>query len=149
MVKDQLFKEYPTIELVRKVLNAFGLKDLNDNTTFSRMDLKKRNTLGNIAKLKPCLEKCYIPCKARTYLNNLTEKNVVTILRQTLRHFGYNVFSKEKYTRGNKFIIYHIDKTPSNRRSSMLDLQKLKQLNMLNNMESEIKEKKPIIITFN
>jgi hypothetical protein len=49
-----------------------------------------------------------LPCKARTYLNDLNEKNIVTILRQILKHFNYNIISKEKYLRGEKFILYNI-----------------------------------------
>ena len=49
-----------------------------------------------------------MPCKARTYLNDLNEKNIVTILRQILKHFNYNIISKEKYLRGEKFILYNI-----------------------------------------
>ena len=57
MVKDQLFKEYPTTELVKQVLNAFGLRGLDDNTPFSRSDLQRRETVSNLTKLKPYLEK--------------------------------------------------------------------------------------------
>ena len=148
MVKDQLFKEYPTTELVKQVLNAFGLRGLDDNTPFSRADLHRRETVSNLTKLKPYLEKCYIPCKARTYLNNLTEKNVITILRQILKHLGYTVFSKEKYMRGNKFIIYHIDKKPSYSNLVKLHNDELKKLEK-DPEKSKIEDNKPIIITFN
>lgn len=147
MVKDQLFKEYPTTELVKQVLNAFGLRGLDDNTPFSRADLQRRETVINLTKLKPYLEKYYIPCKARTYLNNLTEKNVITILRQILKHLGYTVFSKEKYMRGNKFIIYHIDKKPSYSNLVKLHKEELKKLEK--DPEKKIEDNKPIIITFN
>ena len=61
-----------------------------------------------IIELKPELEKCYLPCKSRTYLNDLNNKNVITILRQIVRPHGYLVYSREKYIRGDKFIIYQL-----------------------------------------
>ena len=70
--------------------------------------LIKMDTVQKIILLKDELEKYYLPCKARTYLNDLNEKNVVTVLRQCLRTQGYTVNSREKYLKGEKFIIYNI-----------------------------------------
>ena len=148
MGKDQLFKVYPSTELIRQLLYAFGVNGLDDDTPFSRADLQRRNTVSNLIKLKPYLEKCYIPCKARTYLNNLTEKNVITILRQVLRHLGYTVFSKEKYMRGNKFILYHIGKMNPWADIIAETMITIKNLHA-NPQEPNIKDNKPIIITFN
>ena len=50
----------------------------------------------------------YLPCKARTYLNDLNSKNAITIMRQLCRLYGYSVQSREKYVKGDKFIIYQI-----------------------------------------
>ena len=55
------------------------------------------------------MEKYYLPCKARTYLNGLTEKNIITILRQILKTRNYTIISHEKYIRGEKFINYKLD----------------------------------------
>ena len=65
-------------------------------------------TVEKIIELKPELEKCYLPCKSRTYLNDLNNKNVITILRQIVKPHGYLVYSREKYIRGDKFIIYQL-----------------------------------------
>ena len=54
------------------------------------------------------LEEYYLPCKARTYLNDINEKNIITILRQLIRIYGYSIVSREKYIKGNKFIIYQL-----------------------------------------
>ena len=59
-------------------------------------------------KIKPLLVDYYLPCKSRTYLNDLTPKNVITVLRQIVRLYDYNVISKEKYIKGDKFIIYQL-----------------------------------------
>ena len=58
--------------------------------------------------MKNELEECYLPCKSRTYLNSLTEKNVITILRQILKTRNYTITSREKYMKGCKFIIYSL-----------------------------------------
>lgn len=108
VVHNQLFKATPPIELVTKVLNAFGLKSLDDTTNFSKKDLEILNTVEILYELKTELEKYYIQCKARTYLNDITPKNSITILRQLLRIFDRTVSSREKYIRGSKFVIYQV-----------------------------------------
>ena len=106
--KNQLFRTLPNEEIVNKVLCCFGLQNLQDAKTFSRNDLVKINTVEQIYKLKKELEEYYLPCKARTYLNQITEKNVITILRQLIKTFNYNVKSKEKYLKGEKYILYQL-----------------------------------------
>lgn len=139
MVKDQLFKTYPTNELFANIINSFGIYDIDSKYTFSRNDLKHLKTIEKINTLKPYLEKCYIPCKARTYLNNLTEKNVITVLRQILKTKGYYISSKEKYIKGHKYILYRIEKREE-------DLY----VPLDNTTHNPVKKSdKPIIITFN
>ena len=104
MKKDQLFKKNPSNELFNKVLNAFGLSNVDDNRCFSRKDLEYIKTVDAINAMKNELEECYLPCKSRTYLNSLTEKNVITILRQILKTRNYTITSREKYMKGYKFI---------------------------------------------
>ena len=74
MRKDQLFKKNPSDELFDSVLESFGLTSLEDKRAFSRKDLKYIKTVEKINKIKPQLEECYLPCKARTYLNGLNGK---------------------------------------------------------------------------
>lgn len=113
--KNQLFKIIPSFELVTEVIKTFGLTDFNDNRNFSRRDLSILGTVEKIIELKPELEKCYLPCKSRTYLNDLNNKNVITVLRQIVRPHGFLVYSREKYIRGDKFIIYQL--VPSEQRN--------------------------------
>ena len=110
MRKDQLFKKNPSNELFLKVLNSFGLQSLDDKRSFSRKDLKYIKTVENINTLKSELADCYLPCKARTYLTSLNEKNVITVLRQILKTKNYTISSREKYMKGCKFIIYNLCK---------------------------------------
>lgn len=108
MQHNQLFKIAPSSDLCIEILNAFGLKSLDDTTNFSKKDLEILCTVDKLYALKPKLEKCYIQCKARTYLNDITTKNAITILRQILRIFDRTLSSREKYIRGAKFVIYQI-----------------------------------------
>jgi hypothetical protein len=108
MPKNQLFRQIPPKEVCLMVLETFGIMDFDDGTTFSRTELKAVNCVERMEELKPLLLTYYLPCKARTYLHDLTEKNVITILRQMLRLHGYTISSKEKYRKGTKYILYQI-----------------------------------------
>ena len=96
------------MELCSKVLLAFGLKGFGDTTYFSRKDLESTCCVQVLSHLKDDLAEYYLPCKARTYLNDLNSKNAITVLRQIARLYGYCVHSKEKYIKGDKFIIYQL-----------------------------------------
>ena len=63
-------------------------------------------TALSLASLKDELSVYYLPCKARKYLNGLTEKTIITLLRQLVKLYGYTLNSCEKYNRGVKHIIY-------------------------------------------
>ena len=108
MPKNQLFRQTPPMDMCVLVLQSFGLRDFNDTTNFSRRDLDMLQCVEQMERLKPELMKYYLPCKARTYLNDLNSKNVITILRQIARLYGYSVQSREKYIKGDKFIIYQL-----------------------------------------
>ncbi len=108
MGKNQLFRKPLSDELINRIVEAFGFRSLNDRRSFSRSDLLKLNSVENVKALKPLLEQYYLPCKARSYLSDLNEKNIVTILRQCIKTKGYTINSREKYLKGDKFIIYSI-----------------------------------------
>lgn len=108
MVKNQLFKSFPPDSLITKVLHAFGLTSINDLSEFSKEDILVQSTVTKLYELKDELEKYYLPCKGRTYLNDITPKNSITILRQILRIKDYGVKSKEKYIRSEKSILYKL-----------------------------------------
>ena len=111
MPKNQLFKNLPDDTIMNKLLLAFGLTSLKDTNHFSRRDLEALGTVQAIENMKTELEKYYLPCKSKTYLNNeLNTKNIVTILRQFVKIYGYSIQSQEKYVKGDKFIIYGLTK---------------------------------------
>lgn len=128
---NQLFRKTPPKDICLKILAAFGLKDFTDTRNFSRKDLEVIKCLEKINELKDDLQEYYIPCKARTYLNDLNTKNVITILRQMVRLFNYSVVSREKYIKGDKFMIYQL--VPSESRN-------YQPVTIINNKENKGKD---------
>ena len=106
--KNQLFRYKPPLDLVKKILICFGLDDFEDRRCFNRDMLEQINAVEQIECLKDKLSIYYLPCKARNYLNELTEKNIITLLRQLVKLYGYTLNSAEKYSRGVKKIIYQV-----------------------------------------
>ena len=109
-MKDQIFKNIPDENIINIVIKCFGLENIDDKKFFSRMDLKKINTIININKIKTQLEKYYLPCKSKIYLYNLTEKKTITILRHFIKYKNYKLISQEKYMNKTKIIIYQLIK---------------------------------------
>jgi len=127
MTKNQLFRKVPPKNVVIKVLNVFGLEGFDDQRYFSRKDLDSIKCVQNMnLHIKPILADFYLPCKSRTYLNDLTTKNVITILRQIVRLYNYNIISREKYIKGDKFIIYQL--TPNeDKRYRQITIENIKE----------------------
>ena len=105
---NQIFNKKPSQELLTKVLNSFGLDDLDDCRSFTRTDIRKLETIDKIMELKTELSEYYIPCKARNYLNDLNEKNVITVLRQVCKVYDYKVISTEKHINKVKYVYYKL-----------------------------------------
>ena len=104
----QLFRYIPDRNFLIKLLNIYGIKSFSDHFYFIRGDLIDLNTLDNIIEIKDELENYYIPCKAKIYLKNITLKRCIVILRQFLKCHNYNLYSKEKFIKGIKHLIYYI-----------------------------------------
>lgn len=109
-IKDQLFRKYPCDDIIKKVLSTFMISDIDDQKTFSKIDMKYMNTCEKLGQLKSELEEFYIPCKARTYLVFVDEKSALTILRQFIKTRNRILISHEKFTNGHKTTIYSISK---------------------------------------
>lgn len=104
----QLFTKKVDIELLLRILKCFGLKDLNDKRLFSKYDIIQNSTVQKLIELKAELEMYYLPCKSKIYLENMTEKRSITVLKQVLRLHGYFLLSKEKNVNNKKIIFYHL-----------------------------------------
>ena len=114
MVKNQLFRILPDMEIINSLLDAFGLTSLNDTKSFTKESLKDNETVSKMNQMKEQLEDYYLPCKAKNYMNNITEKRSITILRQFIKSHDYTLISKERFMDGKKVSVYRLiqdDKT--------------------------------------
>ena len=108
-MKNQLFRISPELEFTENLLKLFGIKDINDNHSFTRTNLEDLKTVEKINELKEKLGKYYIPCKGKKYLiKKLDEKKCITILRQFLKIHNHTLISKEKYVKGKKLLFYQV-----------------------------------------
>jgi len=105
--KNQLFKMTPDIHIIESLLSVFGLDDLEDGRYFSREYLKEHRVVQSMEKLSGELRDYYIPCKQRNLLN-LSEKRVITVLRQFIKPFGYKCQGTEKSVDGSKTMMYQL-----------------------------------------
>ncbi len=106
--KNQNFKNNPDIKIINVLLETFGLNNLTDERSFTKEYMKDINTVTKINTLIPTLSEYYLPCKCKIYLNDITEKKAITILRQFIRNFNYKVISFEKSVKGKKIMIYRL-----------------------------------------
>ena len=105
---NQLFRILPNRDLMINILYIYGINGFNDKSTFTKNDLLKINTLDNLTKYIDELNKIYIPCKSKIYLNNITLNKSITILRQLLKTQNYKIISNDKYINNHKCTLYHI-----------------------------------------
>ena len=111
MGRHQLFKKIPPKEIVLKYLNCFGFKDFNDRRCICKKYFSRMNVIPNIKKIIQELKIFYLPCKSKVYINNITEKKCITILRQFIKVHGYTLISKERYIEGKKMSVYRLIKS--------------------------------------
>ena len=107
----QLFKVLPNKEFIDKIAQLYGIKDFDTNYIFTIKDLEKRNIIGQLNNLKLEIAVYYLNCKFKKYMEYLTEKKSITVLRQFLRVINYKVESKEKYSNRKKYLVYNLKNT--------------------------------------
>ena len=107
-MKDQLFKNKPDFNLVTNIIKLFGLLDINDINLFTKQNLIDLDTISKMHEYIPKLKEFYLPCKSRLYLTDLDEKKCITILRQLLKQYNYNILAKEKTIKSVKYNFYQI-----------------------------------------
>ena len=112
MVKNQLFRVNPTLEFTENFLKLFVPKGFDEYYQFSRQTIVDKNILKkiNIPYFSDMFKKIYLPCKYKNYIQNITEKKCITVLRQLLKIHSYNVIGSEKYSNGKKKLVYNIKK---------------------------------------
>ena len=108
MTYNQLFIKEPNNQIIKKVISFFGIKDLNNEESFTYSDMEKLNTVMNLKNIKTELLEFYLTCKAKIYLNKWDNKSCVTICRQLLKSINYNLIRKEYCKNGKKYPVYTI-----------------------------------------
>ena len=73
-MKNQLFRISPELQFTENLLQLFGIKDINDNHSFTRNNLNDLKTVDKMNQKIDELTKYYIPCKAKKYLDNFDIK---------------------------------------------------------------------------
>ena len=106
--KNQNFRKNPDMQIIQSILETFGLDNLEDDRFFTKEHMKEINTIDNINLLKSKLNEYYLPCKSKIYLNNITEKKCITILRQFVKNYNYKVIGIEKSIGGRKQTTYRL-----------------------------------------
>ena len=108
MTINQLFTKKPSKELIEKLISSFGLTGFSDDKVFSKRDIDKYSSIQKIKEFKDELSVCYLPCKRKIYIEDLTIKKSITILRQILKLYDHVVKSNERWIKGEKIIVYQI-----------------------------------------
>lgn len=104
----QLFKILPDREIIDKILLCFGIKELDGNYSFTKKDLERYETVTKLEGIREEMRKYYLECKYKRFTGNLDKKKSITILRHFLRVVNYSIFSREKYSAGNKYLVYQL-----------------------------------------
>ncbi len=110
MVKNQLFRVLPDTEIIQTLLETFGLTSLEDTSYFTKQTLDELDTKEKFLELKDTLWTYYLPCKAKVYLSEITNKKCITILRQFIKVHEYTLISKERYINRKKVCVYRLIK---------------------------------------
>ena len=106
-IYERRFEKLPVkVEKVRFKLRHFG-----NHCNLGCLMCHPYNSTTRTEELKEIVDKLqnyYIPCKAKTYLEEITIPRSIVILRQFLKCHGYTLFSKEKFIKSKKYTIYKI-----------------------------------------
>ena len=105
---NQLFRTIPDRAFTIELLNLYGIDDFSDTHFFTKNDLEKLDTINKLNEINDRLNEYYIPCKSKTYLQDITLKRSIVILRHFLKCHNYNIHSKEKFIKGVKYTTYRI-----------------------------------------
>ena len=105
---NQLFLKKPSNEIIIKILCCFGLINLDDATEFSQLDMEKLNTIIRLKNMESELSDYYLPCKKAIYLTKWNYKNCITICRQFLKTVDMTLYSREKYIKSKKYLLYKL-----------------------------------------
>ena len=109
-MKNQLFTEIPDLEFLNMFLNLYGINNLEDSVEFSKYELIDLNIVDKIEDLIPELVMYYLPCKYDMFLTNMNVNKCLTILRQIIKLYDYELKKREHVQNKKKSIYYHLNK---------------------------------------
>jgi hypothetical protein len=107
-MKHQLFRKIPDKDFLRSFILCYGITNLEDTREFTKFDLVVIDTIIKIHNLVPKLIEYYIPCKHKIYLVDIDLNRCITILRQIIRLYEYELVKREHVQNKKKSIYYHI-----------------------------------------
>lgn len=114
----QLFRKPLTKELLIIIKDIYQIKNLN-NHTFDKKKLKNYNIIEQLELYHFYISDFYLPCKEKIFFKNININRSVTILKQILREFNYEISATEKYSKYKKYTLYRINKINNKKLISM------------------------------
>ena len=108
MPANQLFRMIPDLHIVKEILEAFGLDDIEDTRLFTKEHRIDIATVEKMTELHDKLKEYYFPCKSKKYLVDLNVKKCITILRQFVKIHDYKCIGMEKSIKGKKMMTYRL-----------------------------------------
>jgi len=108
MSLNQLFLRKPPLELFMKIMKNCNIESLDSNVFFSINILENNNSIIKSKLLLDELSEFYLPCKKKVYFKDITNRKLITIIKQVLRLYDYKLLSNEKYSNSKKYILYQI-----------------------------------------
>jgi hypothetical protein len=111
----QLFSTLPPLEFIEEFLKLFVPNGFDENFFFTKKSCEDKKIIDIInEKYSNTLKQYYLPCKYNIFLNDLTFKKSITILRHLLKHYNYKIVSHQKNHCNKKYLIYNIKKITNN-----------------------------------
>jgi len=108
----QYFRIKPSEMILNKILECFEMKGICCYTRLSIIHCDSVNVINNFIKIKLDLGKYYRPQKIEALFETtpLTFQNCITILKNVVSFFNYNVRRREyKINHQQRFIYYQIE----------------------------------------
>lgn len=100
-----LFRQIPPWSLIEKILSLLKLPS-EFPVTFQREELCLDHCIEAVSLLEPY----YLPCKSKKYLDHTDNKRWITILKQILKPYHYNIQIQETTRNKKKAYVYTITK---------------------------------------
>ena len=105
---NQLFLKKPPQELARRLLKHLGITSFRDKKEITQDTMIANKTIEKMQKEIPILKNFYLPCKSKLFLDNLNLKKCITITRQILKLYDYDIVSIERSVNTKKTLFYHL-----------------------------------------